>query len=187
MMILCANLVCVAIIALIDTRYIISFEVAFVGALLIVYSSYKSIMRKIENANSTCSDFLGSASSRSLQRTASPSHSLNSHNPKNSSTILEFASNTDSAKSVEFGVDSHIDSASSKSDTQETPENLSKKERFFLGAKISFGLLRLLSYAFLGLGIVVLINNGAFFLLPFLAGIALSTLISAIYAMRRKV
>ena len=41
-------------------------------------------------ANSACSDFLGSASAHSLQRTASASHSFASHNPKNSSTILEF-------------------------------------------------------------------------------------------------
>ena len=41
-------------------------------------------------ANSACSDFSGSASFRSLQRTASALHSLNSHNPENSSTILEF-------------------------------------------------------------------------------------------------
>ncbi len=47
--------------------------------------------RPICKANSACSDFLGSASPHSLQRTASASHSLVSHNPKNSSTILEFA------------------------------------------------------------------------------------------------
>ena len=46
-------------------------------------------------ANSPCSDFLGSASSRSLQRTTSASHSLVSHNPKNSSTMLEFAESKD--------------------------------------------------------------------------------------------
>ncbi len=47
-------------------------------------------------ANSACSDFLGSASAHSLQRTASASHSFASHNPKNSSTILEFADSKDS-------------------------------------------------------------------------------------------
>ena len=41
-------------------------------------------------ANSACSDFLGSASAHSLQRTPIASHSFASHNPKNSSTILEF-------------------------------------------------------------------------------------------------
>ena len=47
-------------------------------------------------ANSACSDFLGSASAHSLQRTASASHSFASHNPKNSSTILEFVDSKDS-------------------------------------------------------------------------------------------
>ena len=50
-------------------------------------------------ANSACSDFLGSASAHSLQRTASASHSFASHNPKNSSTILEFADSKDSNES----------------------------------------------------------------------------------------
>lgn len=39
--------------------------------------------------NSSCSDFLESASTSSLQRTKSASHSSASHNPKNSSAILE--------------------------------------------------------------------------------------------------
>ena len=47
-------------------------------------------------ANSACSDFLGSASASSLQRTESASHSSASHNPKNSSTILEFANENSS-------------------------------------------------------------------------------------------
>ena len=46
--------------------------------------------------NSACSDFLGSASASSLQRTESASHSSASHNPKNSSTILEFATQNSS-------------------------------------------------------------------------------------------
>ena len=51
-------------------------------------------------ANSACSDFLGSASAHSLQRTPSASHSFASHNPKNSSTILEFASYNKITKSI---------------------------------------------------------------------------------------
>lgn len=47
-------------------------------------------------ANSPCSDFLGSASAHSLQRTASASHSFALHNPKNSSTMLEFADSSNS-------------------------------------------------------------------------------------------
>ncbi len=51
---------------------------------------------KKTSANSVCSDFSGSASAHSLQRTASASHSFASHNPENSSTILEFASSIES-------------------------------------------------------------------------------------------
>ena len=47
-------------------------------------------LQNFELVNSACSDFLGSASDASLRRTASAPHSLTSHNPKNSSTILEF-------------------------------------------------------------------------------------------------
>ena len=51
---------------------------------------------KKTSANSVCSDFSGSASAHSLQRAASASHSFASHNPENSSTILEFASSIES-------------------------------------------------------------------------------------------
>lgn len=46
-------------------------------------------------ANLPCSDFLWSASSHSLQRTSSASHLLTSHNPKDLSTMLEFADSKD--------------------------------------------------------------------------------------------
>lgn len=133
MIIVCVNLIAVVALALVNVDFVISFEVAFVGAWLIFFSSYRAIMQRIND---------------------------------NKSSLQE------------------IDSRKSNLDSK--PENLSKKERFFIGFRISFGLLRLLSYAFLGISIVALINNGAFFLLPFLAGIALSTLTSAIYAIKRK-
>lgn len=133
MIIVCVNLIAVVALALVNVDFVISFEVAFVGAWLIFFSSYRAIMQRIND---------------------------------NKSSLQE--------------IDSH------KSNLDSNPENLSKKERFFIGFRISFGLLRLLSYAFLGISIVALINNGAFFLLPFLAGIALSTLTSAIYAIKRK-
>lgn len=132
MIIVCVNLIAVVALALVNVDFVISFEVAFVGAWLIFFSSYRAIMQRIND-------------NKSLQE-----------------------------------IDSH------KSNLDSNPENLSKKERFFIGFRISFGLLRLLSYAFLGISIVALINNGAFFLLPFLGGIALSTLTSAIYAIKRK-
>ena len=68
-------------------------------------------------ANSACSDFSGSASSRSLQRTASASHSLVSHNPENSSTILEFA---DSAKSNDSSLRGESQDSPKQSTTNST-------------------------------------------------------------------
>ena len=130
MIIVGVNLIAVVALALVNVDFVISFEVAFVGAWLIFFSSYRAIMQRIND---------------------------------NKSSLQE--------------IDSH------KSNLDSKPDNLSKKERFFIGFRISFGLLR---YAFLGMSIVALINNGAFFLLPFLAGIALSTLTSAIYAIKRK-
>lgn len=60
-------------------------------------------------ANSSRSDFSRFHESRSLQRTASASHSLDSQKRKNSSAILEFASNNSkSAESIEFAGDSRI-------------------------------------------------------------------------------
>lgn len=54
-------------------------------------------------ANSSCGDFLGSASANFVNGRPSPISSFASHNPKNSSTILEFASCNESAES---GIDS---------------------------------------------------------------------------------
>ena len=59
-----------------------------IGAKLICEGKWGVNCEKI--TNSVCSDFLGSASDASLQRTRSASHSLTSHNPKNSSATLEF-------------------------------------------------------------------------------------------------
>ena len=61
---------------------------AMIGAKLICEGKWGTNCEKI--TNSVCSDFLGSASDASLQRTRSASHSLTSHNPKNSSATLEF-------------------------------------------------------------------------------------------------
>ena len=135
MIILAVNLIAVLVVALINVDFVISFEVAFVGALLVFYSSYRAVIKKIRESNKD----------------------LNTDSP------------TDSG-----------------ADSQDKPENLSKKERFFIGFKISFGLLRLLSYAFLGISIIALINNGAFYILPFLAGIATSSLSSAIFVAKRR-
>lgn len=136
MIILAVNLIAVLAVALINVDFVISFEVAFVGALLVFYSSYRAVIKKIRESNKDL--------------------------------------NTDSPTDL-------------SADSADKPENLSKKERFFIGFKISFGLLRLLSYAFLGIGIIALINNGAFHILPFIAGIAISSLSSAIFVAKRRV
>lgn len=134
MIILAVNLIAVLAFALIDVDFVISFEVAFVGALLVFYSSYRAMIKKIRESNKY----------------------LNADSP------------TDSG-----------------ADSTDMPDNLSKKERFFIGFKISFGLLRLLSYAFLGISIIALINNDIFHILPFIAGIAISSLSSAVFVAKR--
>lgn len=91
---------------------------AMIGAKLICEGKWGTNCEKI--TNSVCSDFLGSASDASLQRTRSASHSLTSHNPKNSSATLEFENldsnglgcvpsfNADMPKGGEWqGIDSH--------------------------------------------------------------------------------
>lgn len=151
MIILAVNLIAVLVVALINVDFVISFEVAFVGALLVFYSSYRAVIKKMGDFN---------------KQNANPSK--------------------DSNESESSG-ESNADSNDSPTDSPQKPENLSKKERFFIGFKISFGLLRLLSYAFLGISIIALINNGAFHILPFLAGIATSSLSSAIFVAKRRV
>ena len=171
MLILAVNTAFAVIFALINMRYVISFEVAFVGAGLVFYSSYRAIMRKVEAMSGNLS--LKMADSADDSKSADSADDFkNSAESKNSADSKNIA-------------DSKI-IADSKNSAESTPNNLPKKERFFIGFRISFGLLRLLSYGLLGVGIIALINNGAFFLIPFLAGIALSTLTSALYVARKK-
>lgn len=70
-------------------------KVAYLPILLSSIIVNYTLAKLILKSNSACSDFLGSASAHSLQRTPSASHSFASHNPKNSSTILEFAKSKD--------------------------------------------------------------------------------------------
>ena len=160
MLILAVNTAFAVIFALINMRYVISFEVAFVGAGLVFYSSYRAIMRKVEAMSGNLS-------------------------LKMADSADDFKNSAESADDFKNSAESKI-TAESKNTAESTPNNLPKKERFFIGFRISFGLLRLLSYGLLGVGIIALINNGAFFLIPFLAGIALSTLTSALYVARKK-
>lgn len=180
MIILVANLIVAVALALMDLRFVISFEVAFVGAMFVFYSSYKAMAKKISdysaimgvNAGDSTKD-LGESSVDSIKDSADSSESSvdSSANARKDSI--------DSANSNDSSTDSPKDSPKDSND------NLPKKERFFIGFKVSFGLLRLLSYAFIALSIIALINNGAFSLIPFLLGILTSTLSTAFYAMRK--
>ncbi|MGX3011772.1 hypothetical protein ACWIUD_09500 [Helicobacter sp. 23-1044] len=213
MLILCANLVCALIVAVLDVRFLISFEVAWVGAMMIVWSSYRSVMRKI----SACGDSSLGIGNSSLTRPSREfekfsldeplvlSHSNFSAQPTKLAQDTRIAEDLNDSKNPSLrgseATEAIQDSANAESNesckqnaesnenntkiAESTPESLPKKERFFIGAKISFGLFRLLSYAFLGISVIALINNGAFFAIPFLLGIALSTLTSAIYAVRK--
>ncbi len=173
MIILVANLIVAVALALMDLRFAISFEVAFVGAMFVFYSSYKAMAKKISdysaimgvNAGDSLKD-LGESNANLLKDSSESSVDSSANARKNS---------IDSADSSNSNTDSPKDSS----------DNLPKKERFFIGFKVSFGLLRLLSYAFIALSIIALINNGAFFLIPFLLGILTSTLSTAFYAIRK--
>lgn len=172
MIILVVNLIIAVALALMDLRFVISFEVAFVGAMFVFYSSYKAMAKKI----SDYSAIMGTDSTKDLSEFSvdSSKDSIDSADSSESSVV----SPKDSANSSDSNADSLKDSIDSS-------DNLPKKERFFIGFKVSFGLLRLLSYAFIALSIIALINNGAFFIIPFLLGILTSTLSTAFYAMKK--
>lgn len=162
MIILVANLIVAVALALMDLRFVISFEVAFVGALLVFYSSYKAVAKKISDYSAIMGVNTGD---------------------------LSCDSSADSLKdSIDSSVDSNnsnADSPKDSADSSDSSDTLPKKERFFIGFKVSFGLLRLLSYAFIALSIIALINNHAFVLIPFLLGILTSTLSTAFYAIKK--
>ena len=84
---------------------------AMIGAKLICEGKWGVGCEKNSPANSVCSDFLGSASDASLQRTESASHSLTSHNPKNSSTTLEFENLDSDSPSIAEGARGRVDSS----------------------------------------------------------------------------
>ena len=64
--------------------------------------------------------------------------------------------------------------------------SMSKKEKFFIGIRISFGIFRILSYVFLGFCIVGLINNKLFFIIPFIVGTATSSIAMAFWLLKDK-
>lgn len=79
--------------------------------------------------------------------------------------------------SLNFKKDSTGDKKSEDKSMQDTKDgknddfSISRKDRFFIGAKLSFGLFRIISYAFIAIAIIALINNQLFFIIPFLFGI----------------
>ena len=176
MIILVANLIVAVALALMDLRFVISFEVAFVGALLVFYSSYKAVAKKISDYGAIMGvDSSGDSGESNVDSSANRRKDLGNLGESSGD------SHKDSSESSDSSADSPKDSA----DSSDSNDNLPKKERFFIGFKVSFGLLRLLSYAFIALSIIALINNHAFVLIPFLLGILISTLSTAFYAIKK--
>ena len=193
MIILVANLIVAVALALMDLRFVISFEVAFVGALLVFYSSYKAVAKKISDYGAIMGvDSSGDSGESNVDSSANRRKDLgnlgessgDSHKDSSESSDSSADSPKDSADSSDSS-DSNADSPKDSADSSDSNDNLPKKERFFIGFKVSFGLLRLLSYAFIALSIIALINNHAFVLIPFLLGILISTLSTAFYAIKK--
>ena len=109
-----SNILVALLLAIFDMRFLYSFEISFICSVLIFFSSFKSMQKKV-----------------------------------------------------------HIMAEDSK--------DISKKERFFIGTRISFGIFRILSYVFLGFCVVGLINNQLFFIIPFILGTATSSLAMAFW------
>lgn len=139
MIILIANLIAICVICLINIKFCISFEVAFLGTLGVVYSSYQVMKKKIEFA---------------LQNTES---------------------RLDSAAESQNSIDSKEDST----------DKIPLKEQFFMGFRLSFTMLRIFSYAFIIIGIIALVNNNIFFIIPFLLGVAYSSVTSVAYIIKK--
>lgn len=169
MIILLLNIVCAVVIAIVNMQFLVSFEVAFIGSALVVFSSYKAIMDKIKIASVESSEATSRQDAESRaesqidsndSKDSSKGDSTNCHSPK---WICDDEAMKDSGDSAEC-------------------VQIPRKERIFLGFKLSFGILRLLSYTFIAVSVVVLINHKLFFAIPFLCGIALSSVALAIYA-----
>lgn len=133
MIILIANLIAICVICLINIKFCISFEVAFLGTLGVVYSSYQVMKKKLEFA---------------LQNTQS-------------------------------SLDSKVESK------EDSTDKIPLKEQFFMGFRLSFTMLRIFSYAFIIIGIIALVNNNIFFIIPFLLGVAYSSVTSVAYIIKK--
>lgn len=78
-----------------------------------------------------------------------------------------------SFKSMQNKVNTMVDVL--KNDIIDEDSDMSKKEKFFIGTRISFGLFRILSYIILGFCIIGLVNNHLFFIIPFMLGTIVSS------------
>ena len=121
------NIIAAFILAIFDIRYLYSFEISFFCSILIFFSLFKSMQKKV-----------------------------------------------------------NMMAKLSKDDLNDEDISISKKERFFIGTRISFGLFRILSYIFLGFCIVGLINNKLFFIIPFIIGTAISSIAMAFWLQKAK-
>lgn len=139
MIILIANLIAICVICLINIKFCISFEVAFLGTLGVVYSSYQVMKKKLEFA---------------LQNT-------------------------------ESRLDSAVESQNSIDSKEDSTDKIPLKEQFFMGFRLSFTMLRIFSYAFIIIGIIALVNNNIFFIIPFLLGVAYSSVTSVAYIIKK--
>lgn len=122
-----SNILVAFVLAIFDIRYLYSFEVSFICSILIFFSSFKSMQKKVR-----------------------------------------------------------IMTELSKDDSNDGDTSISKREKFFIGTRISFGLFRILSYIFLGFCIVGLINNKLFFIIPFIAGTATSSVAMSFWLLKEK-
>lgn len=171
MIILLLNIICAVVIAIINMKFLVSFEVAFIGAALVICSSYKAIMDKIKIASVESSEDTSRQNAESRaesqidsndSKDSSEGDSTNCHSSKG---LCDDEAMKDSGDSAEF-------------------VQIPRKERIFLGFKLSFGILRLLSYAFVAVSVVVLINHKLFFAIPFLCGVSIGSITTALYAIK---
>ncbi|RDU65232.1 hypothetical protein [Helicobacter sp. MIT 14-3879] len=146
MSILLINFVSIIVITIININFLASFEVAFIGTLLIIYSSYKTLMKK-----------------------------------------LDFMANLESIKPIQTVSNNITDSKlrQLEKSVESKESNLPKKERFVIGFKLSIGIFRILSYTLLAFGVIALINNKIFFIIPFMLGIIISSISSIIFMYKK--
>lgn len=196
MIIVLINIICAAVIAMIDVKFLISFEVAFIGSAFVVYSSYKAIIKKInlisvesqsDSAKSSDKVDCYDSSTQNLTMMANSSdfkNILDSHDLQGDSRNDEQKTTLyNNATSRNDDVSADSTNADSSDDLSLNPQQIPRKERIFLGFRLSVGILRLLSYAFIVISVIALVNNNLFFAIPFLSGVAISSVAMALYAM----